>query len=168
MASKASTASKASRAATKRHRVSVELPEDVRAALDTKIAAYQTEPWLRPDRHALIVEMIRRGLAASLDATASTASTASRDAKDTPTSRRTRAANSGGYVHHRSRKDMLSEGASLGIPEAALKHYRLLKDGVKPTRQGFLDTEDLIGKVRAAKAARQDPAPLWASFLPSR
>lgn len=78
-----------------------------------------------------------------------------------------RGTNSGGYVHPRTRKDMLSEGVSLGIPEVALKHYRLLKDGVKPTKQGFLDAEDLIRMVRAAKAAGQDPAALWASFLPS-
>lgn len=73
---------------------------------------------------------------------------------------------SGGYVHHRTRKEAYKEGRSLGIPEVALKHWRLLKDGIKPTREGFLATEELITKVKAERAAGQDPAPLWAPYMP--
>lgn len=73
---------------------------------------------------------------------------------------------SGGYIHHRTRKDMFRESGSLGIPDVAMKHWRLLKDGIKPTKEGFLAAEDLIAKVKAAKAAGQDPAPLWAPYMP--
>lgn len=73
---------------------------------------------------------------------------------------------SGGYVHHRSRQEILKEGLAFGIPAEALKNYRLLKDGVKPTKQGYLAAEELIAKVKAARAAGQDPAPLWARYLP--
>ena len=69
-------------------------------------------------------------------------------------------------MHPRTRKQMFAEGIQLGIPEAVLKNYALLKDGVKPTTQGFLATEELLTKVKAAKAAGQNPAPLWASYLP--
>lgn len=72
----------------------------------------------------------------------------------------------GGYIHPRTRKAMFAEGTSLGVPEAVLKHYRLLKDAIKPTAEGYQNTEDLLAKVKAARAAGQDPAPLWASYLP--
>lgn len=74
----------------------------------------------------------------------------------------------GGYVHPRTRKDMFAEGIQLGIPEAVLKHYALLRDGIKPTTQGFQTTEDLLTRVKAARATGQDPAPLWARWMPAQ
>lgn len=73
----------------------------------------------------------------------------------------------GGYVHPRTRREMFAEGARVGIPEVVLKHYTLLRDGIKPTTLGFQTTEDLLAKVEAARAAGQDPAPLWARWVPA-
>lgn len=72
----------------------------------------------------------------------------------------------GGYVHPRTRREMFAEGVQLGIPEAVLKHYNLLRDSVKPTTQGFQTTEKLLADVRQARAESRDPSALWASYLP--
>src|SRR5262249_19712056 len=72
----------------------------------------------------------------------------------------------GGYVHPRTRKAILAEARALKIPEVAMQHYMLLRDGSKPTTEGFKAAEDLITKVKAEKAAGQNPAPLWAPYMP--
>lgn len=72
----------------------------------------------------------------------------------------------GGYVHPRTRKEMFAEGLQLEIPEQVLKHYNLLKDGIKPTAAGFQRTEKLLADVRQARAEFQDPSTLWAPYIP--
>lgn len=73
----------------------------------------------------------------------------------------------GGYVHWRSRRHVLAEGLGLDIPPAALHHPYLLTERQKPSEMGFKRTEKLIVQVREARDRGEDPAPLWARWLPA-
>lgn len=73
----------------------------------------------------------------------------------------------GGYVHWRSRREVLDEMSELGIPPEALHHPELMTDGHKPSATAYKRTEKLIVQVREARVRGEDPSKLWARWLPA-
>lgn len=71
----------------------------------------------------------------------------------------------GGYVHCRTRRQLIADALNLGIPAPVVHHKDLMTDGLKPSAKGYKVAEKLVAQVRAAQAAGQDPAPLWQAWV---
>lgn len=72
----------------------------------------------------------------------------------------------GGYVHWRSRRQVLSDSLDIGILPEVLHHPDLMTDGHKPSATAYKRAEKLIVQVKRAKERGEDPAPLWKRWLP--
>ena len=71
----------------------------------------------------------------------------------------------GGYVHWRTRQEMIKEARALGVPENVIAHPDLLTNKLKPCANGWKRMEALLLRVKSAEAAGEPLEPLWQAWV---
>lgn len=74
----------------------------------------------------------------------------------------------GGYVHSRTRRQVLADLLELGVPPEVAHLPELMTVNQKPSAYSYKRAEALLVRVREAIDAGKDPAPLWAQWLPAK